>query len=262
MDEKRQKIIDSYSDGNEKNRAVMAGTYGMEFLYTKKFMNEYIGLNMSVVEIGCGGGYYGIYYSDKCKKYLGIDLTPVNIEAFRKTIKEKNLTNVSAEIGDATSLDNINDCGFDVVMCLGPMYHLDREGRLKCISECKRICKDGGIIAFAYINKTGAIAKYGNMVGWDKVLNNRISEFVLDKGTDDVKTDIFFYTMPEEIASDVKNADLNIIKNVGLDILLDDNEIAQFSDQQRNVWFKIADLMNSSPSCIGISNHALLICKK
>ena len=258
----KQKIIDSYSAANEKDRAETAGIYGMEFLYTKKYMSEFINTNTDVAEIGCGGGYYGFYFSDKCKSYLGVDITPINVEEFKKAIKKNNLTNVRAEIGDAIKLNHIDDCKFDVVMCLGPMYHLNRDDRCKCISECKRICKNGGIVSFAYINKTGVILKFGNILGWENVLTDKIGENVIDKGIDDVRPDLFFYTMPEEISSDAANAGLNIVKNVGLDVLMDDKAIEQLSDSQRQVWFKLAKLLNESPSCVGISNHALLICRK
>lgn len=147
-------------------------------------------------------------------------------------------------------------------MCLGPMYHLNRSDRLKCLSECKRICRDGGIAAFAYINKTGAILKYGNLLGWQSVLTDKISENVLDKGIDDARPDLFFYTMPEEIRMDAENTGFSVIQNVGLDFLVDDKKLSDFSDSQRGVWFKLADLLSASPSCVGISNHALLICKK
>ena len=262
MDDYKDKVIAAYSNGYESQRASHAGEYGMEFIFSKKIMEEYIDVNKTVIEVGCGGGYYGLYFADKCHSYHGIDLTPINIQEFQTKIDELHLLNISANIGDATNLHEIEDNSFDVVMCLGPMYHLNREDRSKCISECKRICKVNGIIAFAYINKTGAIAKFANIFGWEKLLTERISEYVLDKGTDDVHTDIFYYSMPEEIESDVKKSKLHIIKNVGLDILLDENKLLSFTEEQRKIWFKVADIMNNSPSCVGMSNHALMVCRK
>jgi len=262
MSENKQRIIEAYSTANEKDRAELSGEYGMEFLYTKKFMDEYINPNTELCEIGCGGGYYSIYYADKCKSYFGVDISPENIGAFNKTIKEKNLSNVKAEIADATHLNNIQDDSFDVVLCLGPMYHLNRQDRLKCISECRRICKEDGIIAFAYINKIGAIVKVGIMSGFQNVLTDKISESVLDNGVDDLRPDLFFYTMPEEISADANAVGLEVINNVGLDVILDDQLIESLDVSQREVWFKMADLMNTTPSCVGMSNHALLICRK
>ena len=42
-----------------------------------------------VLELGCGTGYYGMYFADMCAEYTGIDITPENIEIFNRKIKEK-----------------------------------------------------------------------------------------------------------------------------------------------------------------------------
>ena len=42
-----------------------------------------------MLELGCGTGYYGMYFADMCAEYTGIDITPENIEIFNRKIKEK-----------------------------------------------------------------------------------------------------------------------------------------------------------------------------
>lgn len=44
-------------------------------------------IKSDVVEIGCGGGYYGIYFSDKCKSYLGINITSLNSVQARRVLE-------------------------------------------------------------------------------------------------------------------------------------------------------------------------------
>ena len=39
-----------------------------------------------MLEIGCGTGYYGFYYADKCQEYLGIDIVPDHIALFKQKI--------------------------------------------------------------------------------------------------------------------------------------------------------------------------------
>jgi 2-polyprenyl-3-methyl-5-hydroxy-6-metoxy-1,4-benzoquinol methylase len=262
MNHYKEKVIEAYSGGNEVNRALNVGQYGLEFHYTKKILDSCISSEMDIVEIGCGGGYYGIHYACRCRSYLGIDLSPVNIEVFKRQIAELRLDNVRAQIGDATDLADIPDDSFDVVLCLGPLYHLNQEDRQKCILECKRICKTGGLIAMAFINKTGAIAKFGIGVGWDKVFTPRIDEYVLHAGKDDARPDVFFYTMPEEMEKSVNSAGLKIITSAGLDFLIFEKEIEGMSDEQRKVLFHFMDILNASPSCTGLANHAMLICRK
>lgn len=163
----------------------------MEFINTKKIPNNYISNDKRVLEIGCGGGYYAMHYAELCQEYVGIDLSPVNINVFQNLIEQNRYHNVKAEVGDATDLCNVTDNSFDVVLCLGPMYHLNPKGRAKCMAECARVCKPGGIIAIAFINKTGVIAKFAPAFGWDKVLTAKIDDHVLTKGIDDVHPDIF-----------------------------------------------------------------------
>ena len=261
MEDYKHKVLQKYADGRESQRAALAGPYGLEFHYTKKLLTPYITPEKTVVELGCGGGYYGMYFASRCKQYLGIDLSPVNITAFQNSIANAGLSNVDAQVGDATNLSNIPEACFDVVLCLGPMYHLNREDRRRCLSECRRICKPGGTIALAFISQVGAMTKFGIAAGWDKVLTPDVDHFVLDLGTDDASTDIFFYTMPEEISSDAADAGLEIITMAGLDFLLFEDAIERLTDTQRKVLFHALDMMHESPACAGLANHTMLLCR-
>lgn len=258
----KQKVIEAYAGGREVNRAAETGEYGMEFIYTKRVLDSYLSNDKKVIELGCGGGYYGMHYGPRCLEYRGIDLSPVNVEIFSKQIEEAGYENVRAEVGDATALTNISDESQDVVLCLGPMYHLNRNDRKTCIRECKRICRSDGIIVFSFINKVGAMAKYGSSCGWDQILTPKIDECVMNRGTDDVNTDIFYYTMPEEILQDAEEAGLSKIKMAGVDFLLLEQEIEAFNEEQRRIWFHFSQLVTESEYATALCNHALLVCQK
>lgn len=258
----KEKVVAAYASGKEAHRAKETGAYGMEFINTKKVLNPYISKDKTILEIGCGGGYYGIHYAKSCLEYTGIDLSPVNISAFQKEIQEKGLNNVKAEVGDATNLIHTKDNSYDVVLCLGPMYHLTPEERVQCMRECARVCKKGGVIAFAFINKTGAIAKYAPVMGWDNVMTEKVEENVMTKGIDDILPDVFFYTMPEEMRENAIKVDLTCERFSGLDFLITEEVIEQFSEEQRKAWFHFSDLVFGSEYCTGLANHAILICKK
>ena len=262
MEDYKEKVRAVYESGREASRAEEAGQYALEFLYTKRALDPLIRVNTDVLELGCGGGYYGLHYAGRCKSYLGIDLSPVNVAAFRKQIDARGLANVRAEAGDATDLSGIPDGAFGLVLCLGPMYHLNREDRRMCLRECARVCGPDGAVALSYINKGGAIAKFGFAAGWDKLLTPKIDECVLARGTDDVRTDVFFYTMPEEIEADARDAGLCVLSSKGLDFLLFERDVERLDDGQREVLFHYMDLLHESPSCAGLANHALLLCKK
>lgn len=258
----KQKVKECYASGGEVNRAGQMGEYGMEFINTKKILDSYIFPDKKVIELGCGGGYYGMHYGPRCQEYLGIDLSPVNVEIFSKEIEKAGYKNVRAEVGDATALTRIPDESQDVVLCLGPMYHLNHDDRIICMQECRRICRTDGILVFAFINKIGAMTKFGNGTGWENVLTPAIEDCVMNRGTDDVNTDIFYYTMPEEILQGAKEAGLSKIKMAGVDFLLLEHEIEEFTEEQKRIWFHFSELVTESEYATSLCNHALLVCRK
>src|SRR5690349_1863998 len=130
MSSNYDKIAARYSQSNgEEGRESESRHNALEFHYTKKHLDGYITNEKRVLELGCGTGYYGMYYADKCAEYVGVDLFPLHIELFNQKIAQNNLRNVSCQLGDATKLEGIGDNSFDVVLCLGPMYHLPPDER-------------------------------------------------------------------------------------------------------------------------------------
>ncbi|GFI47433.1 putative methyltransferase YcgJ [Lachnospiraceae bacterium] len=121
MSGNKEMIIEKYKDTQEEYRATASRYSGLEFHYTKRHISEYIGLSSSVIELGCGTGYYAMYFSGKCKEYIGIDITPENIALLNKKAQAQGLDNVEGIVGD---VEDIPDNCFDVVLCLGPVYHL------------------------------------------------------------------------------------------------------------------------------------------
>ena len=82
-----------------------------------------------------------MFLLDKCKTYKGIDITPEHIELFNEKVRKANIKNITAEIGDATNLRNVENDEYDIVLVLGPMYHLPKNERNLVFLEAKRVCK-------------------------------------------------------------------------------------------------------------------------
>lgn len=257
----QEKILDNYAGGREDTRATFSRAGGLEFHYTKKLLEKYITPDSRIIEIGCGTGYYGMYFADQCASYVGVDITPDNIALFNQKIQAAGLLNVSASVGDATDLKHIPDGSFDIVLCLGPMYHLPPAERELVFAECKRIAADSAILAFAYISPLGAYLK--GMLMWPAHYpNEKTNEFVLNRGFDDDRPDLFFYATPENIAETAKAHGLAVIKNAGTDFTFDDKLINEMSEEQFCAYRTFCDSMVKTESCAGLSNHGLLICRK
>ena len=263
MSSNEKAVTAHYRDTGEEHRATESRYAELEFYYTKKHISHYIGPLSSVIELGCGTGYYAMYFSAQCKTYVGVDLTPENIELLNQKAAARGLKNVTGVVGDATTLNGIPSASFDVVLCLGPLYHLPPNERKLVFAECHRICKSSGIAVFAYISKVGAYA--GACIHDDlraNYPNAGANRQVLQKGTDDLQPGLFFYTMPEEIELVAAAHGFAKIKNLGTDFFITKSVVDAMSDEKFALLRPLLDQMAFHESCTGMSNHAVLVCQK
>ena len=263
MSSNEKTVIEMYRDGAEDKRATLSRYTELEFYYTKKHLEPYITPQSDVIELGCATGYYGLHFAERCNTYVGVDLTPGNIALFKEKIQRHGLKNVTAQVGDATQLAAIPDEQFDVVLCLGPMYHLPAEERERVFAECKRICKSGGIAAFAYITKVGVyIGACVHDQAREIYPNEQANHSVLQCGKDDLRPELFFYTMPEEMEQTAARYGFRKLKNLGTDFFLTMSIVEQMDEEKFQLFRPLLDQMASYESCTGMSNHALLVCRK
>jgi ubiquinone/menaquinone biosynthesis C-methylase UbiE len=246
----------------EKQRFSASRSAGMEAHYTKKLLDPYIARDTRVLEVGCATGYYALHYADTCREYVGVDLVPEHVALLRRRAEEKGFSNVKAKVGDATALQEA-DGRYDVVCCLGPLYHLPSAERKQAMRECARVCRPGGTLAFAYINRVGVYA--------GACVHGRLREFypsqranacVLGQGVDDMRPEVFFYTMPEEMEDMAMGLGLIKLRNLGTDFFFAADAIDRMDDEKFALYQPLADEMARYENCTGLSNHALLLCRK
>ncbi|MDD4495416.1 MAG: class I SAM-dependent methyltransferase [Eubacteriales bacterium] len=255
-------LREKYQDTTrEEGRFLESRAAGLEAHYTKKQLDLLVNKQSSVLELGCGPGYYGLYLADKCREYLGIDIMPENVERFSERIKEGNYKNLSVETGDAICLDFVPAETYDVVLVLGPMYHLPTKDRELVFKESIRVCKPGGKICFAYVSMLGVYAG-ACILAPERYPNAHTNECLFVYGVNDLRPDLFFLTTPEEMERSAKEHGLCIIKNVGLDFFFAANLINNMSEEQFDAWMVLNDRIAESGYCTGLSNHALLVCEK
>ncbi|MDD4773232.1 MAG: class I SAM-dependent methyltransferase [Eubacteriales bacterium] len=245
----------------EEGRFSESRASGLEARYTKKQLDLLVNEQSSVIELGCATGYYGLYLADKCHSYLGVDIIYENVEKFAQKIKDGGYWNLSAKLGDATQLDFIEPESFDVVLVLGPMYHLNRQDRGLVFKESIRICMPGGKICYAYISLLGVYAG-ACILSPGQYPNSHANKCLFVYGVNDVRPDLFFFSTPEEMEKNAKEHGLSILKNIGLDFFFAANIVNNMSDEQFNAWLVLNDRMAESEACTGLSNHAMLVCEK
>jgi len=251
-----------YTQKEKDKRAFLSRAGGLEFHFTKKLIEKYITKQSKIIEIGCATGYYGMFLFDKCKEYVGVDLSPDNIKIFNEKIEKDNIKNIITTVGDATNLFQIGNDEFDVVLVLGPMYHLPPDERDIVFNEAKRICKNDGIMMFAYINKLGAYLQEGILSVPDRYPNKNANECILEKELSDDLQGLFYFTNSGNIKERAEFNGLKVIKNLGVNFFFNRELINNMDDEKYESFLEFSEYLCNDESCTGLSNHSILICKK
>jgi ubiquinone/menaquinone biosynthesis C-methylase UbiE len=257
-----QKVKERYSDAEREDlRFQRSRASGMEAHYTKRLLDKYVAPGQKILELGCGTGYYGLYLADKCSSYLGVELTPVNVSFFAEKICILGLTNLSVMEGDARSLPELSDESFDVVLVLGPLYHLPPEGREQVLAEAKRLCKPGGTILCAYIPPMGAYLT-GVFLRPETYPNETAGEFCLNRQVDDCAPDVWFFTTSKQMQDAAEKAGLQVLQNTGVDFNFCANIQNALPEERVAAWEQLADSMCEDPYAAALASHAVLVCRK
>ena len=101
-------------------------------------------LTHRALEIATGPGYVAMALAERCREVVGVDLTAAPIAIAQRTSRERGLTNVRFEIGEADNLA-YGDGEFDVVVCRFAFHHFRNPAAI--LAQMCRVCHTGGTVA-------------------------------------------------------------------------------------------------------------------
>ena len=150
IENEREQVEKTYEIFNEDTRLNWSQAARVEFLTTTRYIDRYLKPGMRLLDIGAGAGEYSLHYARQGYEVCALELSPANIAAFEKKISPD--FNLKLQQGTALDLSAYEDASFDMVLLMGPLYHLHAaEDRQRAIAEAKRVCKPMGTIFFAFI---------------------------------------------------------------------------------------------------------------
>lgn len=143
-----QEIYRRYDESTRLNRSNAAR---VEFLTTVRYIERYLSPGAKILDVGAGAGEYSLFFSRKGYDVSALELAESNLDAFRKKLTKEDTVDLVQ--GNALDLSRYESDFFDIVLLLGPLYHLHNEDdRLRCIAEAKRVCKPGGKLFLGFIS--------------------------------------------------------------------------------------------------------------
>ena len=151
-----EKLIEYYASGYEGKRLTKDKYHSIEYLTTIRYFDMLLPKGGKILDCCAGGGVYSFYLAEKGFKVTATDLSPKNIQIIRQD-KRSGMLNEIMQL-NALDMSCFESNSFDAVLCMGALYHLKTEAeRRKCIAECLRVLKDGGIFVLAYINRNPCV---------------------------------------------------------------------------------------------------------
>ncbi len=210
-------LTDFYGKFNEDKR--LRSRYGqVEYLTTMEKLKEVFRgrQQLQILDIGAGTGAYTIPLAQEGHVLTALELVNYNLGILRQKAERKGLT-IRTLKGNALNLSKIPDQSFDVILLLGPLYHLfSAEDKIKALHEAACKLVPGGCLFAGYIMNDYAVLKYGFLES--NILNARMN----GKITEDFRTvtsaeDLFSYDTLSDIEAYRERAGLKLIKRFSQD---------------------------------------------
>ena len=151
-------LTDFYSNYDEEGR--LLSRHGqVEYITTMRYIEKYLRPGMRVLEIGAATGRYSHTLARMGYRVDAVELVQHNIDIFNALTQPGE--DVTIRQGNAKDLSCFGDDTFDMVLLLGPMYHLFTvEEQLQALAEAIRVTKAGGIVMTAYCGNDATIVQF------------------------------------------------------------------------------------------------------
>ena len=222
-----------------------------------KLKEKYLKDGDKILDIGAGEGEYSLYFARKGYEVSALELADANIAAFKKKLTPED--KIDLVQGNALDLSRYADKSFDIVLLFGPLYHLKNDAdKQKCISEAKRVCKDGGKIFFAFIsNDFVFLTEFGYDV-------NYFRNGDYDKETFKLNDFPFVFHTVGAARKLLADGGINILHEVASDGASEllAAMINEMSDEDYTQYLRYHFYICEKPELLGMTNHLLFMGEK
>lgn len=238
---------------------------------SQEIIFRYLKPSMSIADIGGATGAYSFWLHDLGHKVHLLDAAEFHVETATKTSITENKPLASISLGDARQLP-YDDEQFDLVLLFGPLYHLqEKNDRVKCITEAKRVLKKNGVLLAATISRHASL--FDGF--WQGFIDDPAFENILKQDLEDGNhfnpvnhpmyfTDAHFHTQKEieEEFMVAKFSEFNTIAIEGFGWLVPGFMKRWNEKESRDKMLQYIRRTEKEPIMIGISAHVMIIAVK
>ncbi|MEV0677407.1 class I SAM-dependent methyltransferase [Actinosynnema sp. NPDC050436] len=142
----------------------------LELLRTQELVRRHLTAPARVLDVGGGTGVHARWLASDGHAVHLVDVVPAHVDSASR------LPGVTAAVGDARDLP-VADGSADVVMLMGPLYHLvSAEDRARALAEARRALRPGGVLVAAAISRYLSVLETGSSGTLTPELVGRVGE--------------------------------------------------------------------------------------
>lgn len=245
------------------------GPFLLEALRTREVISRYAQRPPAMVlDVGGAAGAYALWLADAGYTVHLVDPVPRLVAEAQRRSDARPRPLASCRVGDARGLD-FPDGSADIVLLLGPLYHLvEAVDRARALREARRVLKPGGQLFAAAISRwASALDGLARDLFQDPRFGAIVEQDVRDgqHRNPTERVDYFttaYFHRPDELRTEVAAAGLLLDGLYGLEgpgWLLSDVAERLADPRRRADLLHVARLLESEPSVLGISAHLLVV---
>lgn len=253
------------------NDRITTGLAQLELVRTQEIIRRHIGSpSRAILDVGGGTGVHAAWLVGDGHRVHLVDVAPGHV-AMASSRPEAETGRLTASVGDARRLEAA-DGTVDVVLLLGPLYHLvDADDRLAALGEAFRVLRPGGMLAAAAVSRFASLfdglargylfdAEFRDIV---------VADMATGRHTNPTRREGWWTTAyfhrPDELHAEIVAAGFAVDELVGVEGVapwirsLDERWL---DPDDREVIIDAARLVEREPAVIGVSPHLLAVARR
>ncbi|MBI5053196.1 MAG: class I SAM-dependent methyltransferase [Chloroflexi bacterium] len=264
-------LVERYYDFSTSNEWSRLDRHRTEFALTLRALKDFLPhAPANILDCGGGPGRYAIELTKQGYAVTLFDLSAINLSFARTQAYSAGVAVSAYEHGTATDLSRFADESFEIVLLLGPLYHLFAlEERLKCLQEAHRVLKKGGVLFASFVTQYAALRYFAKEVPeWILQYPKEIEAFWKTGVFPPVRNDgtefLAYFCPPAEVKPLIESANFKVQTVLACEgvVSMIDEKLNALEGELWEAWVDLNYRLAPDPSLHGACEHLLCVAHK